>query len=157
MLQRYGQVSLQRCLRHSKRCARPFSAGALHRVARCTAGSTADDFAIEKEVIPSPGPGEVLVKVSAFGVNRPDILQRLGAYPPPAGHSDVLGLEIAGEVVGAGPDLDEKWATPPSDLLGQNVTALTNGGGYAEYCTVPASQALPVPRALSVVESAALP
>ena len=140
---------------------RPFaSVPATHRVARCAAGKGASDFSIDTESVPAPGPGEVLVKVAAIGVNRPDIVQRMGMYPPPAGHSDVLGLEVSGEVVSAGPDLEfeeAQWSPPPSSLVGTEVTALANGGGYAEYCVVPASQALPVPRSLSVVESAALP
>jgi len=99
--------------------------------------------------IPQPGPGEVLVKVAAAGVNRPDILQRRGLYPPPPGASDVLGLEIAGQIV-AGGEQEER-------LVGQKVCALVAGGGYAEYCVAAAGTCLPVPRALSSVEAAAMP
>lgn len=99
--------------------------------------------------VPQPGPGEVLVKVAAAGVNRPDILQRRGLYPPPPGAPDVLGLEIAGQIV-AGGEQEER-------LVGQKVCALVAGGGYAEYCVAAAGTCLPVPRALSSVEAAAMP
>ena len=96
--------------------------------------------------------------MAAIGVNRPDIVQRMGMYPPPPGHSDVLGLEVSGEVVSVGAALENApWSPPPSSLVGTEVTALANGGGYAEYCVVPASQVLPAPSSLSLVESAALP
>lgn len=100
--------------------------------------------------LPSPGPGEVLVKVAFAGVNRPDVVQRQGHYPPPPGASPIPGLEISGEVValGAGVELD---------LIGQNVCALVSGGGYAEYCVADAGHCLPVPDALSPAEAAALP
>lgn len=100
--------------------------------------------------VPSPGRGEVLIEVHAAGVNRPDLMQREGRYPPPPGASTTLGLEIAGRVVAAGPDVD------PS-LKGRRVCALVVGGGYAEYCVAPAVQCLPVPDRLSCVEAAALP
>ncbi|MFS0738806.1 NAD(P)H-quinone oxidoreductase [Sphingomonas sp. 1P06PA] len=100
--------------------------------------------------VPVPGPGEVLVRVAAAGVNRPDVMQRQGAYPPPKGAPTILGLEIAGEVAALGEGADV-------ELLGQPVCALVAGGGYAEYCTVPAGQCLPVPDALTMVEAAALP
>ena len=100
--------------------------------------------------LPQPGPGEILVKVAAAGVNRPDISQRLGKYPPPPGASDLPGLEIAGEVVALGEGATQ-WR------LGDKVCALAHGGGYAEYCKVHESHALPVPRGLSMVEAAALP
>jgi NADPH:quinone reductase len=99
--------------------------------------------------VPEPGPGEVLVRVAAAGVNRPDILQRKGMYPPPPGAPDILGLEIAGEVLAAGRGADH--------LLRQKVCALVAGGGYAEYCVAPAGTCLPVPRALSMVDAAAMP
>ena len=99
---------------------------------------------------PTPGPREVLIKVAAAGINRPDVLQRMGGYPPPPGAPSILGLEVAGEVVAAGDDAD-------SALIGQTMCALVGGGGYAEYCVAPAGQCLPVPAALSVVEAAALP
>jgi NADPH2:quinone reductase len=100
--------------------------------------------------LPRPGPGEILVKVAAAGVNRPDISQRIGRYPPPPGASDLPGLEIAGEVVALGADANA-WK------LGDQVCALAHGGGYAEYCVVHESHALPVPKGLSIVEAAALP
>jgi NADPH2:quinone reductase len=100
--------------------------------------------------LPRPGPGEILVKVAAAGVNRPDISQRIGRYPPPPGASDLPGLEIAGEVVALGAGANA-WK------LGDQVCALAHGGGYAEYCVVHESHALPVPKGLSMVEAAALP
>lgn len=96
---------------------------------------------------PAAGPGEILIKVAAAGVNRPDLLQRMGFYPPPPGAPVTLGLEVAGEVViGAG-----RWK------VGDKVCALLGGGGYAEYAVVDARHALPVPGALDLVEAAALP
>ncbi|NJR80397.1 NAD(P)H-quinone oxidoreductase [Sphingomonas sp. 36D10-4-7] len=100
--------------------------------------------------VPRPAPGEVLVRVAAAGVNRPDVLQRRGHYPPPPGAPSTLGLEFAGEVVALG-----EGAEPA--LLGQLVCALVAGGGYAEYAVAPADQCLPVPAALTAVEAAALP
>ncbi|MEM8695198.1 MAG: NAD(P)H-quinone oxidoreductase [Pseudomonadota bacterium] len=100
--------------------------------------------------VPEPGPGEVLVKVAAAGVNRPDIVQRKGFYPPPPGAPLIPGLEIAGEIVGLGEGAD-------TVLMGQAVCALVAGGGYAEYCTAPVAQCLPVPEGLSLREAAALP
>ncbi|MBC2775321.1 NAD(P)H-quinone oxidoreductase [Rhizobium sp. AQ_MP] len=100
--------------------------------------------------LPSPRPGEVLVKVEAAGVNRPDVAQRQGSYPPPKDASPILGLEIAGEIVGLG--------TGVTDFqIGDRICALANGGGYAEYCAVPASQALPFPKGYDAVQAAALP
>ena len=98
----------------------------------------------------SPGKGGVLIKVHAAGVNRPDIMQRQGLYPPPPGASPILGLEVAGEVVELG---DDKSTWSVSD----QVCALTNGGGYAEYVAVPAGQCLPVPEGLTMEEAASLP
>lgn len=100
--------------------------------------------------VPQPGAGEVLIRVAAAGVNRPDVLQRMGFYPPPPGASDLPGLEIAGTVVAVGPGGD-------SELLGQAVCALVAGGGYAEYCTAPVGSCLPVPKGFSMAEAAALP
>jgi len=100
--------------------------------------------------VPSPGHGEILIKVAAAGVNRPDVLQRAGAYPPPPGASDLPGLEVAGEVVAVGPGV----ATP---VIGEHVCALTPGGGYAEYCLTPAPQALAYPDGFDAVSAAALP
>lgn len=99
---------------------------------------------------PRPAAGEVLIRVAAAGVNRPDVLQRTGGYPPPPGAPSIPGLEIAGEIVALGEGVESYW-------LGQSVCALLAGGGYAEYAVVPAGQCLPVPAALSMVEAAALP
>jgi len=100
--------------------------------------------------VPVPGPGEVLIAVKAAGVNRPDVLQRQGLYPPPKGASDLLGMEVAGHVAARGPG-----AARFKD--GDAVCALTNGGGYAEFCLVPEAMTLPVPQGLSLIEAAALP
>lgn len=97
-----------------------------------------------------PGPGEVLVGVAAAGINRPDVLQRQGAYPPPPGVTDIPGLEVAGTIVAAGPGVGE-WR------VGDEVCALVAGGGYAQYCVVPAPQCLPVPVGLDMVQAASLP
>jgi putative PIG3 family NAD(P)H quinone oxidoreductase len=99
--------------------------------------------------VPRPGSGEVLVKVAAAGVNRPDVLQRMGLYPPPAGASDIPGLEIAGLVVDAGEGAEQ--------AVGGAVCALVAGGGYAEYCVAPAGTCLPVPEVMSMTEAAAMP
>jgi len=99
---------------------------------------------------PEPREGEILVKVAAAGVNRPDVLQRKGGYPPPPGAPETPGLEIAGEVVAAG-------AGAARFKLGDKVCALVAGGGYAEYCTVAEANALPTPKALSLIEAAAIP
>ena len=100
--------------------------------------------------LPEARSGELLVRVAYAGVNRPDVAQREGRYPPPPGASPLLGLEVAGEVVGLGEGV-QGWK------LGDTVCALCNGGGYAEYVAVPASQALPVPKGLSLLQAAALP
>ncbi|TCS63118.1 NAD(P)H-quinone oxidoreductase [Varunaivibrio sulfuroxidans] len=100
--------------------------------------------------IPSPGPGMVRIKVAAAGVNRPDILQREGKYPPPPGASDIPGLEVAGTIDAVG----EGVATPS---LGARVTALLTGGGYGAYAIAPAPQCLPIPKGLTYIEAAALP
>ena len=101
-----------------------------------------------QRAVPRPADGEVLIRVDAAGVNRPDIMQRLGKYPPPPGASDIPGLEIAGVVVAG---------TSPDFKAGDRVCALVAGGGYAEYCAVPRQQILPVPDGLGNVESAAIP
>ena len=101
--------------------------------------------------VPRPGPGKVLIKVAAAGVNRPDILQRMGAYPPPPNASDIPGLEIAGVVVAAGP------GAVTGQPVGAPVCALVAGGGYADYCLAPAGTCLPVPEVLRMTEAAALP
>ena len=100
--------------------------------------------------VPVPGTDQVLIKVAAAGVNRPDVLQRKGAYPPPPGASDIPGLEIAGTVVAAGPDAG-------AALVGKRVCALVTGGGYADYCVAPTGTCLPVPEVLTMTEAAALP
>jgi len=99
---------------------------------------------------PEPKPHEILIKVAAAGVNRPDVLQRSGNYPVPPDASDLPGLEVAGEVVGLG-------SSAKTYKLGDKVCALVHGGGYAEYVTAPEVQALPVPKGLSLVEAASLP
>jgi len=109
-----------------------------------------DVLAPETRPVPRPGPRELLVRVAAAGVNRPDVLQRQGHYPPPPGASDIPGLELAGEVVEAGPEVSRYRA-------GDRITALVAGGGYAEYCTVPEETALPWPHGLSGPEAAAVP
>jgi putative PIG3 family NAD(P)H quinone oxidoreductase len=108
-----------------------------------------EELALVERPVPTAGPGEVLVKVAAAGVNRPDILQRRGLYPPPAGGPDTLGLEIAGEVVSAGEGAEA--------LVGRSVCALVAGGGYAQYCVAPAGTCLSVPEAVPLIEAAALP
>jgi putative PIG3 family NAD(P)H quinone oxidoreductase len=100
--------------------------------------------------IPQPGAGEVLIQVAAAGVNRPDVMQRKGAYPPPPGASDLPGLEVAGVIDRVGEGVSE-WRG------GDAVCALVAGGGYAEYCVAPAPQCLPVPRGLDMVAAAAIP
>ena len=104
----------------------------------------------EQRPLPRPGEREVLVKVTAAGVNRPDVMQRQGLYPPPAGATDIPGLEIAGEVVALGAGVT-RWN------LGDNVMALVVGGGYAEYCAAHESHALPIPAGLTLVAAAAIP
>ncbi len=99
---------------------------------------------------PNPGPGEVLIRVRAVGINRPDLLQRMGAYPPPTGAPDTLGLEVAGEVVALGEGA-LRWK------VGDQVCALLGGGGYAEYCRVDARHALPIPAGFDMIHAAALP
>ena len=103
----------------------------------------------EERPVPKPGDGEILIKVAAAGVNRPDVVQRMGHYPPPPGASDIPGLEIAGEIVAFGSGV-KRWKN------GDRVMALVSGGGYAEYCLAHASHAMPV-SGLSMVEAAAIP
>jgi putative PIG3 family NAD(P)H quinone oxidoreductase len=104
----------------------------------------------ETRSVPTPGPGEILVKVHAAGVNRPDVAQRSGAYPPPPGASDLPGLEIAGEVAAIG-------AGASRHKLGDKVMSLVAGGGYAQYCIAQDAQAMPVPAAFSMLEAGATP
>lgn len=105
---------------------------------------------IQTCAVPTPAPGEVLVKVAYAGVNRPDCSQRSGRYPPPPGASPIMGLEISGEVVALGAGVS-RWK------LGDRLCALANGGGYAEYCCVPEGQALPIPQGFDMLQAAALP
>jgi putative PIG3 family NAD(P)H quinone oxidoreductase len=100
--------------------------------------------------VPVPGPGEVLVRVAATGVNRPDVMQRQGKYPPPPGAPGILGLELSGTIAAVGEGVD-------AAQIGQPVCALVAGGAYAEYAVAPFGQCLPVPPALSMIEAAALP
>lgn len=104
----------------------------------------------ETREIPTPDDGEILIKVSFAGVNRPDCLQRAGVYPPPPGASDLPGLEVSGEISAIGKDV-------PDTMLGKTVIALVPGGGYAEYCKVHHSNTLTVPKNLSMAEAAAIP
>ncbi|MCI5047095.1 MAG: NAD(P)H-quinone oxidoreductase [Aquisalinus sp.] len=100
--------------------------------------------------IPVPQEGEILIEIATAGVNRPDVLQRMGVYPPPEGASDLPGLEVAGEIVRVGNGVDENW-------LGRKVCALMAGGGYAEYAVADAGLCLPVPAGFTMTEAAALP
>ena len=114
-------------------------------------GKGGPEVLVPREVpVPAPGAGQILVKVAAAGVNRPDVQQRLGAYPPPKGHSPLPGLEIAGEVVAVGPGT-ARWRA------GDKVCALVNGGGYAQFCIAEETAALPIPQGLGMIEAAALP
>jgi len=105
---------------------------------------------------PAPGSGEVLIAVVAAGVNRPDLMQRQGLYPPPKGASDLPGLEVSGRVVSLGPGQPRSAAGRPW-AVGDDVCALVTGGGYAERCVAPGVQCLPVPRGMSLVDAAAVP
>jgi putative PIG3 family NAD(P)H quinone oxidoreductase len=109
-----------------------------------------DVLRLVERPVPTPAAGEVLIRVAAAGVNRPDVLQRKGGYPPPPGAPSIPGLEVAGEVVAAGEGVGP-------EALDQPVCALLAGGGYAEYATAPWGQCLPVPDALTMIEAAALP
>ncbi|WP_041545655.1 MULTISPECIES: NAD(P)H-quinone oxidoreductase [Chelativorans] len=104
----------------------------------------------EERPVPKPGSGEILIKVRAAGVNRPDVAQRKGVYPPPPGASDLPGLEVSGIVAATGEGV-ERWH------VGDEVTALTPGGGYAEFCVVHETNALPIPHGFTFTEAAALP
>jgi NADPH2:quinone reductase len=123
------------------------------KVVEITAPGAPDVLRVGSRPRPQPGAGEVLIRVLAAGVNRPDVLQRRGAYPPPAGAPDTPGLEVAG-IVEAG---DAGTLAAAGLRMGDAVCALLAGGGYAEYCATPAGQVLPVPRGLSFAEAAALP
>lgn len=105
---------------------------------------------LDEGPVPEIGPSEVLIEVQFAGVNRPDILQRLGNYPPPPGASPILGLEVAGRVAALGSEVTA-WK------IGDQVCALTPGGGYAEFCRTDASHCLPLPRGFDLATSAAIP
>ncbi len=109
-----------------------------------------EELRIAETATPQPEADEVLIRVQAAGVNRPDIQQRKGAYPPPPGASPILGLEAAGEIMACG-------AAVADFAIGDRVTALCNGGGYAEYVAVPATQCLPWPQGFDAVQAACLP
>lgn len=126
--------------------ALPATMRAIDPVTPCAA----DALAPVERPVPTPGAGEVLIGVAAAGVNRPDVLQRMGQYPMPPGAPSILGLEVAGEIVALGTGVEP-------DLIGQPVCALLGGGGYADYVAVAAGQCLPVPAALTMVEAAAIP
>ncbi|MGO9417200.1 MAG: NAD(P)H-quinone oxidoreductase [Syntrophobacteraceae bacterium] len=113
-------------------------------------GGPASCLQVRQGPLPELKTGEVLVEVAYAGMNRPDIMQRAGSYPPPPGASPVLGLEVAGKVVARAGDVT-RWN------IGDSVCALTPGGGYAEYCAAPASNCLPIPNGLTLIEAAALP
>lgn len=119
----------------------------MHAIAVRGSHGEAHGLEITTLPIPEPGPGEILIRIEAAGINRPDILQRRGLYPPPPGAPATLGLEVAGEVVRAA----GRWA------VGDRVCALLGGGGYAEYAKVDARHALPVPKGLDAAQAAALP
>ena len=113
-------------------------------------GGDADVLQLAERDMPEVGAGEVLIRVAYAGVNRPDVLQRMGSYPPPRGASPWLGLEVAGVVAAVGQGVPE-WKQ------GDRVCALVDGGGYAEYVTAPAGQVLPVPAGFSMAQAASLP
>jgi len=116
------------------------------RVVEITQPGGPEVLRVAERPMPAPQPGEVLIRVAAAGVNRPDIMQRLGKYPPPPGASDLPGLEVSGEIVGG-----------VESAIGRRVCALVSGGGYAEYCVAPLEQCLPVPRAVTLAPAAAIP
>jgi NADPH2:quinone reductase len=121
----------------------------MHYVGASAAGEP-EVLSLATTAVPRPAADEVLIRVQAAGVNRPDVMQRKGLYPPPPGASPILGLEVAGEVVALGIAVQDVQ-------VGERVCALANGGGYAEYCAVPAKQCLPWPRGFDAVRAAALP
>jgi NADPH2:quinone reductase len=122
----------------------------LMNVVEITRFGPPDVLAVRQREIPTPEDGEVLIRVEASGVSRPDVLQRRGNYPPPAGASDLPGLEVAGVIAACGPGFSEY-------KVGDRVCALLAGGGYAEYCVAPAGQVLPIPTGWSAQEAATLP
>src|SRR6201994_2755425 len=120
------------------------------RAIEVKAPGNADSMRVAEIARPAPKPGEVLIKVAAAGVNRADIVQRKGHYPPPAGITDILGMEVSGYVAATGTNV-ARWKT------GDAVCALLAGGGYAEYCVVPQGQILPIPDGVRVEDAASLP
>ncbi|HWI12875.1 MAG TPA: alcohol dehydrogenase catalytic domain-containing protein, partial [Burkholderiales bacterium] len=120
------------------------------KVVEMSAPGGPDVLKLAERPVPQPRAGEVIVKVVAAGVNGPDIMQRKGLYPAPAGASDLLGLEVSGEVVAKADDV-QRWS------IGDKVTGLTNGGGYAEYCAVDATHCLSIPKGVSMIDAAGLP
>ncbi|MEQ8179205.1 MAG: NAD(P)H-quinone oxidoreductase [Amphiplicatus sp.] len=120
------------------------------RAVEITAPGGPEVLKLAERPTPKPGAREVLIRVEAAGVNRPDVFQRMGLYPPPPGASDLPGLEVAGEIVAIGPDV-------VADKIGDKVCALLPGGGYAEYAVVHEGSCLPAPRGLSMAEAASLP
>ena len=123
------------------------------RVIEISAFGAPDVLRLAERADPAPGAGEVLIRVAASGVNRPDVLQRTGNYPVPPGASDIPGLEVAGEIVGG----DAQAMTAAGFKVGDRVCALVAGGGYAELCVAPVGQCLPVPGGLNDVQAASLP
>jgi len=121
------------------------------RVISLTGFGGADVLKVAEAATPEPGEGEVLIRVVAAGVNRADLLQRQGHYPPPAGASETLGLEVAGEIVALGSGVEVRWKT------GDRVCALVPGGGYAEYCVAHGGCCLPVPASMALEAAASLP
>jgi len=116
------------------------------RVVEISSPGGPDVLRVVERPVPAPGPGEALIRVAAAGVNRPDVMQRLGKYPPPPGASDIPGLEVAGEIVAG-----------DGGSIGRRVCALVSGGGYAEYCVAPLEQCLPIPSAVTLAHAAAIP
>ncbi len=123
------------------------------KVIEITAFGAPDVLRLGERPVPVPGVGELLIRVAASGVNRPDVLQRTGNYPVPPGASDIPGLEVAGVIEGG----DEQELARAGFKRGERVCALVAGGGYADYCIAPVAQCLPVPKGLSDVEAASLP
>jgi NADPH2:quinone reductase len=121
------------------------------RAVRLTGFGGTEVLRIEEDQMPRPGPGEVLIRVAAAGVNRADLHQRQGHYPPPAGASDILGLEVAGQIVALGTGADERWK------IDDKVCALVPGGGYAEYCVAHEGCCLPIPEKMEFAAAASLP
>jgi putative PIG3 family NAD(P)H quinone oxidoreductase len=120
------------------------------KVVEFAAPGAPDVLRVAERPVPAPKSNEVLVKVAAAGVNGPDLMQRKGLYPPPAGASDLLGLEVSGEVVAVGAEV-RRWT------IGDRLAGLTNGGGYAEFCAIEADHCLPIPAGVTVHDAAGLP